>query len=302
MWKKNRIMFSPDEPTGSPVEEREPYVDPGMEADLADLLSDDPTAVIEDEPVVIDEPVIDEPVVEPDVVDPVVEPPVVEPVVVDPVVEPVELSEADELRATIARLTSELDKTAGPKSQPKVEETSVADPIQVKSPPVADPTVLDLLDMYKDKDLTEVMDTKEGFLQFMGEILNAQAQITRASIIKEIPNVVSPVVNSYSDQRSIAEKFYSDNPHLSKIKNYVSNVAVDVQAQHPDKTLSEILDLTAQAVNEVIGFKPAPTGGVEEVNSNERKKPVLPGATGGVRHKPAPTNTLADEISDLISD
>jgi len=280
------------------VEQNLDWVDPNLETDLADLLNDMP--VVEEsveEPVVV-EPTIVESVIESVIVDPVVEP-VAVPVV--PVVEkPTELSEVEQLKATIERLTSALDKT----SEPKPIGGSVADPQQVQSPPVQDQTVLNLLDMYKDVDLTEVMDSKEGFLKFMGDVLNAQASLTRKSVLSEIPQLVSPVVSTYNSQREIANEFYSRHPHLSKIKNYVSNVAVEVQARNQDKTLAEILELTATEVNEVIGFKSV-QGTVEEFRSKtlgRKSEPVLPGATGGVRTKPAPTNTLADEINDLISD
>jgi hypothetical protein len=288
-----------------PVEEVEDvvqeldWVDPNLETDLADLLNDMP--VVEEsvkEPVVVDPTVVD-PGVEPVIVDPVIEPTVIESVT--PVVEkPAELSEVEQLKATIERLTSALDKT----SEPKPIGGSVADPQQVQSPPVQDQTVLNLLDMYKDVDLTEVMDSKEGFLKFLGDVLNAQASLTRKSVLSEIPQLVSPVVSTYNSQREIANDFYSRHPHLSKIKNYVSNVAVEVQARNQDKTLAEILELTATEVNEVIGFKSV-QGTVEEFRTKalgRKSKPVLPGATGGVRTKPAPTNTLADEINDLISD
>jgi hypothetical protein len=283
------------------VEQNLDWVDPNMETDLADLLND--TSVVEEpivEPVVV-EPVVIEPVVEPVVVEPVVGSTVVPVVPIAPTVEkPTELSEVDQLKATIERLTAALDKTSGPKPV----GGSVADPQQVQSLPVQDQTVLNLLDMYKDVDLTEVMDSKEGFLKFMGDVLNAQASLTRKSVLSEIPQLVSPVVSTYNSQREIANEFYSRHPHLSKIKNYVSNVAVEVQARNQDKTLAEILELTATEVNEVIGFKSV-QGTVEEFRTKalgRKLEPVLPGATGGVRTKPAPTNTLADEINDLISD
>jgi hypothetical protein len=79
-------------------------------------------------------------------------------------------------------------------------------------------------------------------------------------------------------------------------------VAVEVQARNQDKTLAEILELTATEVNEVIGFKSVEGQIVENPTKVKKLEPVLPGATGGVRTKPAPTNTLADEINDLISD
>jgi hypothetical protein len=281
------------------VEQNLDWVDPNMETDLADLLND--TSVVEEpivEPVVV-EPVVIEPVVEPVVVEPVVGSTVVPVVPIAPTVEkPTELSEVDQLKATIERLTAALDKTSGPKPV----GGSVADPQQVQSLPVQDQTVLNLLDMYRDVDLTEVMDSKEGFLKFMGDVLNAQASLTRKSVLSEIPQLVSPVVSTYNSQREIANEFYSRHPHLSKIKNYVSNVAVEVQARNQDKTLAEILELTATEVNEVIGFKSVEGQIVENPTKVKKSEPVLPGATGGVRTKPAPTNTLADEINDLISD
>jgi hypothetical protein len=280
------------------VEQNLDWVDPNLETDLADLLNDMP---------VVEEPIVEPVVVEPEVIEPVVEPVVVEPVVgstVEPVVpiastveKPTELSEVEQLKATIERLTVALDKTSGPKPT-----GSVADPQQVQSPPAQDQAVLNLLDMYRDVDLTEVMDSKEGFLKFMGDVLNAQASLTRKSVLSEIPQLISPVVSSYNSQREIANDFYSRHPHLSKITNYVSNVAVEVQARNQDKTLAEILELTATEVNEVIGFRAVEGQIVENPIKGKKSEPVLPGATGGVRTKPAPTNTLADEINDLISD
>lgn len=212
-------------------------------------------------------------------------------------------SEVEELKEQVANLTSLIESLSSTKEQ------SVREPVQVdKVPePVAEP--LDLLDQFKDVDLVDVMDSKEGFLGFISQVMLQAEQRAEQRIRNSMPDVVEQVVSVKNHMTKVREQFYADNPALVHVQSYVGKVADEIAAEDPTLILEDVLKETASRVKKTLGLKDIEVKTEAEVEEQQlipevktERKPVLPGAQGGPRQKVVgPTNSLQGEIDEFLS-
>jgi len=306
----SRIVFGPDDtsiPGGipedaesiekvdgevtTPVEDQEEVSDLTLEMeDLFEDTAEDKVDVDEVDP---------EPEPEPEVT-PEPEPEVTPEVEPEPEVKVEVNPEIEELKSTIAKLQETINTLAQP--------TSVADPVQIEPvKPVEIPGGVNLTEMFKDADLTEVMETKEGFLGFMQQIADSVRSSAIADTLQEFdrqaPVIMQDTIQKQKTMEDIRSEFFSANPALEPVSQYVASVANELSGKNPEWTVDKVLQEAAKEtktrlnIPDVVEPKPE-----KDTKKEESNKPALPGATGGARQKPAPANSLADEMEDLFSD
>lgn len=203
-----------------------------------------------------------------------------------------------DLEAQIAKLTSTIET---------LTKAPVAEPTQVKPIPKPEPeiTSVNLLEAFKDLDLESAMESKEGFLDFLGKAL----LLSKKDIINTMPEVIDTVVTQKSSLESIRDKFYENNPIFTPIKPYVGQVAQQISAADPTKNLEAVLEETARVVKETLGLKDieAPIQTTQTTDSKDTKiegkpKPVLPGATSKPRQESKGLTKLQEDIEEFLED
>lgn len=307
----SRIVFGPDDdsisgnPTGNgelEVEVDETY---DLQADMDDLF--DETAPIK-EPEEPEEPSgvdveTDVKSEETEITEEEPEPEVEVEVEPEPEPEPDDsITELNALRAANAQLLEKINELSGQPVTPKVNDPVQVAPVQDPIPQPATPGSVDLKEVFKDTDLTEVMNTKDSFLGFMQQIVDgavgAAVQNTMEQFNDQAPKIVNETVNNHTQMQQVREEFFNDNPALLPVSKYVANVANGISEKNPDWTIRQVLDQAAIDTKVQLNIQEM----VKKPSESGRSKPALPGAGGGPRTKPRPSNSLADEIEDLFSD
>jgi len=289
----NRMVFQADDNAIASPEVEDEVVEPvedniledatnDLDADMADLF-EDIIAKPDKDPEV-------EPEIEPEI-DPAIElDPVVEPVIKPEVESP--LSELDELRASNAKLLEQINALSQTPTAPaaRVEEGSTGESESKISG-------VNLAEVFKDTDVSDLFETKEGFLGFMQQVADHVQARTLEQFQQVAPQLVSQSVQVQNSMAEIRDAFYSDNSDLKPVAQYVSRVATSVSEKNPTWTVDQVLTQAAVDTRAALNIK--------VVNKDVKKevvKPALPGALSRGKGKPAPTNSLADEMEDLFSD
>ena len=199
------------------------------------------------------------------------------------VVEPAANTELEELKAANAKLLEQVN--------------NLSTPLEVEDAKKEDVDIKDLSELFKDDDITELFDTKEGFLGFMQKVANHVRETTLNQFNQLAPNLVSNTIQSQNSLKEVRDAFYADNSDLVPVGKYVSKVASGISEANPDWTVDQVLKQAALDTRAALNIKVP----VKEVGKVSRK-PALPGATSKGKGKPAPTNSLTDEMEDLFSD
>lgn len=199
------------------------------------------------------------------------------------VVEPAANTELEELKAANAKLLEQVN--------------NLSTPLEVEDVKKEDVDIKDLSELFKDDDITELFDTKEGFLGFMQKVANHVRETTLNQFNQLAPNLVSNTIQSQNSLKEVRDAFYADNSDLVPVGKYVSKVASGISEANPDWTVDQVLKQAALDTRAALNIKVP----VKEVGKVSRK-PALPGATSKGKGKPAPTNSLTDEMEDLFSD
>lgn len=149
-----------------------------------------------------------------------------------------------------------------------------------------------------DFDFDEIMESKDSFVKFISNVMSVAKEQAKQEMLTSIPNVVGSFVQRQASMRDVATAFYEKYPELKKVKRYVSTVANEVSAEHPDWTIVQVLDEAAGRAKEVLQLQ----GVAQSAEKKAAAKPTLPGGSKGSRSTLAPSTGLQKEIDDLISD
>lgn len=195
-------------------------------------------------------------------------------------------SEVEELKAQIAALISTVNSLKTPAKEPEPEK-------KLELPPV------DLITLFKDVDFDTVMETKEGFLEFLSKAMATVQSTTVDSVISSIPGLVDGVVTRKTTLDTVVKDFYGTYPELEGAKKYVSFVANGISEAEPNLSMQEVLTKAAAKAKADLGLKELPKK-EETPAADGKKKPSLPGGSGGSRGKAPKPNKLQSEIDDLL--
>jgi hypothetical protein len=149
-------------------------------------------------------------------------------------------------------------------------------------------------------DYDEVMESKEGFFNFIKEFASA----VRAEAVKEIrgvlPGIVPEIVTHQMTYKEMHDQFYDTHKELASVKGYVAQLAKEYSAANPDKSVGEILSEVAKTARINLGLPLEPA--VPPPASGERGKPTFPGGTQSSRSNAPRRGAEESEINELISD
>ena len=217
-----------------------------------------------------------------------------EPLATDNKNTPVASTEQDVLKAQVAALTALVDKlSVGPNvAQPPSGESQQVPPATMEAT---------LLETFKDLDIDAVLDNRENFLKFMATTMEVVRKQTREEVMAELPSRVEPLLQRQQTVVKTVEGFYSDNPELQGVKQYVSYVAKELAVANPEWDMPKVLSEAAIKVKSDLQIKPPVNSGDKE-ESTPTDRPTFPGGTRSNRMPTKTSSTLADEVSDLIFD
>ena len=209
---------------------------------------------------------------------PVVEPP--------PNAESSQPSELDLLKQqneNLLKLIGELSN----KPKDEVVSTSIT--------PSGEPKSLETL--LEEMDFDEVMESKTKFVSLIKEVATSVREATIKELSGQIPQVIVPHVNQQLSLQELHRQFYTDNPELSGLKGYVSQIAKEYAEANPEKTVVEVLGEVAKIAKTNLGLPLEPIS----QSTSRGGAPVLPGGTRSTKVPPKQGKTEADEIADLIN-
>jgi len=287
-------------PVEQPIVEEKGNVEEGKERP-AETSSEQVPPVVGAEEGKEDHKIDGEPPVTP-VVPPVAPVAPVTPPVVEPLVETNEqrlAKENEELRQQMVELAGRV--VEGPKPPTKTPEQIEHDRVQAAR------AVLGFIKNPEQYD--EVFKSHENFNALLTSVVNTAVE--RA--IRMIPQVTTQYVDQQFTLRTAASDFYRENEDLLPHKKYVGFITNEVQAEHPDWALPELLT-EAEKITRTRLKLPKPTGGnggpvqpVQPTGTTRSSRTVenpgfTPSGGGGRRGSGAsPLTGEAAEINDLIS-
>jgi hypothetical protein len=214
--------------------------------------------------------------------------------VTTPVVEPAADDSKDAviagLEAQIAKLTTLVESVVKP-----------SEPEPVKPEP---PKVEDLEKLFEGLDFDNVVDTREGFVEFMRNAFQALQTGIVSQVNTQIPDVVGSVVTQQTSLKEMVAEFYESNPELASVKAYVGKIADEISAKDPNLSIKEVLDKAAIQAKEGLGIKDAVEKKVATPDPKPAKpsKPALPGNKSGARKTSAQPSKLQSEIDEILND
>jgi hypothetical protein len=189
-----------------------------------------------------------------------------------------------------AKLMAMLEK------QPKDEkdEESLEDPFQTEA--------FDNLATSMDWD----DDERKAMKSFMKMAFDYQKQTTLSTATEGITDIVNSSMSQAEKKRAVREQFFTENPKLKPVKDYVSTVASGVLKEY--KALGKpldpaaILNEAASRAYKTLGIDPKAKG-KKDNDSESESDPAFPSTKGGSkRRKPGTSKTRTQKmITSLIN-
>ena len=143
----------------------------------------------------------------------------------------------------------------------------------------------------------DIIADEESFKKFLTEFGTKIRTVTKESILKELPQTVTKLTTEQIETRKIVTDFYDENVELQSVKPFVAQITNQVASEHPDWTLPQVLEETAQRSYKALGLKKK----VEEQTSKGNKKPAFVDTT---RNRRGDANTqkskLEKELEELM--
>lgn len=160
-----------------------------------------------------------------------------------------------------------------------------------------------------DDDIDDVLADASKLNALLCKVVNATVAHTTSKIHEAIPTVISGQVTQQFDVRDYVRAFYDENKDLVPVKKTVGTVANEVQAEHPDWTISQIFEETATRTRKALGLKAPvveePSGdgkdGQKQQKTEQGKKgSALPPGSKGRRNSGTETSGVQKQIAELI--
>ena len=155
------------------------------------------------------------------------------------------------------------------------------------------PPALD--ELFKDFDVDEVMATSDNFKDFLTKFATSVQQQAITGVLQSIPEIMTTHMTRQQALGKIRDDFYAKNKELAPVKQFVAHATTQVASEHPDWTITQVLDEAAKRAYKTLGIKKT----VVEKTS-KKKTPAFVSSPTSVR-KPAPkVSPLQKELDDLF--
>lgn len=203
---------------------------------------------------------------------------------------PVNSDPLSEAQSTIAELRQQIEALMNKQNTPATQ----APEAPANNTPIVQ-SQEGVFDFIGDEDIDDVVSTKEKFNQAMTRVVNLTAQ----TIVRNLPSMVQTQVATHSSLREATESFYKENEDLLPVRKTVGNVADQVAAEHPDWTIPQLFEETANRTRKILGIKRSTTTPVNSPSSTVR--PALPNSQkSGRRGATTPLDPQQKQILDII--
>ena len=142
----------------------------------------------------------------------------------------------------------------------------------------------------------DIIADEESFKKFLTEFGTKIRTVTKESILKELPQTVTKLTTEQIETRKIVTEFYDANTELQSVKPFVAQITNQVASEHPDWTLPQVLEETAQRSYKALGLKKK----VEE-QTHGKKKPAFVDTTRNRRgNVDSQKSKLEKELEELM--
>lgn len=167
------------------------------------------------------------------------------------------------------------------------------------SQPVADVQKI-MADFLGDRDVDDVIENRDSFNAFLQDYGTKLNEVLVTNILRALPQVVSAQVRNIQTMTEARDKFYTENPDLQSVKQYVGRTINEVAAEHADWALGDILNEAAKRARTNLGI----IRKAKEVDTKvSRTKPALPRKASGSRGRDkAPSLSKLQKQVDSILD
>lgn len=135
--------------------------------------------------------------------------------------------------------------------------------------------------------LAETMDwddsERKAMKAFMQNVLDYQSQTTLTTATEKISDIVNSSMSQAEKKKAVRKQFFTENPKLEPVKDYVSTVAAGVLEEYKalGKPLdpAEILKVAASRAYKVLGIDPKAKGN-NDSKSERDSNPAFPSVKG----------------------
>lgn len=196
-------------------------------------------------------------------------------------------SEEDSRDAQIRELQAEVNRLSKGEATKSAEAESETSTSQEESK--SDP-----FDPFMGQDFDSIIESKESFQKWAEGLYERAKKDTHEEILKRLPETVNSYVEHQVAIRDSVNEFYRQNDDLVNYKNYVGQIANEVQGEHSDWTFDQILEETATRVRQKLGLKEKAQG----KGSSSQRKPALSGGTKTGSSK-ARSGNSGEELSEV---
>jgi hypothetical protein len=209
--------------------------------------------------------------------------------------------EEDPRDAQIRKLQEEVNRLAKGEGQTQSQDQSQQEQDQGSQESQAEP-----FDPMMGYDHDSLMESSDTFKEWASKLYEQAKKDAHEEVLQKLPETVNSYVQTQVTIQDQAREFYRNNPELSEHKDYVSRVANEVAAEHPDWTFSDVLDETANRARQTLGLKQQAQQSERET-SGQRKTPAFASGTQGNNSKKSSggKETLSEvekQIQDVISE
>ena len=150
--------------------------------------------------------------------------------------------------------------------------------------------------LFGDWKFDDIIADEASFKKFLVDFGTKIRTVTKESILKELPQTVTKLTTEQIETRKIVTKFYDSNVELQSVKPFVAQITNQVASEHPDWTLPQVLEETAQRSYKALGLKKK----VEE-QTQGKKKPAFVDTTRNRRGDVNPQKSkLEKELEELM--
>ena len=111
------------------------------------------------------------------------------------------------------------------------------------------------IDFLGERDMDEILDSKEAFNKFCSEIYHRARTDMREEMYLELPRISMSVVSQQMTINRAAEEFFTRNPDLAMVRKTCGTVTNEVASEHPDWTLEQVLDEMGARTRKMLGLR-----------------------------------------------
>lgn len=203
----------------------------------------------------------------------------------------VEGEEEDPRDAQIRKLQDEVNRLSRGEPQTQTQDQSSQEETQETSRETFDPM------MGYEHD--SIMESPDTFKEWASKLYEQAKKDAREDVLQTLPDTVESYVKSQVSIQEQAREFYRNNSELAGHKDYVSRVANEVAAEHPDWSFSDILEETGKRARQTLGLKQQAQKSEQET-SGQKKTPAFASGTQGSNSKKNSGGETLSEVEKQI--